>query len=110
MFKTLENVNLGENFINYIKAMYNGIESTILNNDSSDKVFKYKRVVRQGFSLSAYLFILAFERLATKIRSDKNIKGIKFDNKEIKINLLADDITMLLHDLDSVKFILCHNA
>ncbi len=61
--------------------------------------------VRQGCSLSTHLFILALETLATKIRSDKNIKGIKVDNNKIKISsLLADDITLLLHDLDSVKY------
>ncbi len=38
-----------------------------------------------------------------KIRNDWNIKGIKIYNKEIKISLLADDITLILLDLDSVK-------
>ncbi len=56
-------------------------------------IFKLQRRVRQDCRLSAYLFILALETLAMKIRSDKNIKGIKVDNKEIKISLLADDIT-----------------
>ncbi len=31
------------------------------------------------------------------------MKGIKIDNKEIKISLLADDITLILSQLDSVK-------
>lgn len=53
-----------------------------------------KHGVIQGCSLSVYLFILALEKLPTKIRSDKHIKCIKKDNKEIKISLL------LLHDLD----------
>ncbi len=82
--------------------MYNGIESTILKNGSSGTFFKLQQGVRQGCPLSA--FMLALETLATKIRSDKNIKGIKVDNKEIKISLLADDITLLIHDLDSVKY------
>ncbi len=43
------------------------------------------------------------EILANKVRHDKKIKGIKTDNKEIKISQLADDITLLLHDLKSVK-------
>ncbi len=83
LFKTLENVNFGENIINYVKTMYNGIESTILNNGSAGKLFKLQWWVRQGCPLSAFLFILALETLATKIRSDKNIKGIKVDNKKI---------------------------
>ncbi len=46
-------------------------------------------VVRQRRPLSVYVFILAIEILANKIRYDKNIKGITFDNKIIKISLLA---------------------
>ncbi len=35
--------------------------------------------------------------------TDSNIKGIKVDNKEIKISLLADDISLIIFDLQSVK-------
>ncbi len=62
-----------------------------------------QRGVRQGCPLSAYLFITTLETLAKKIRNDKSIEGIKIDRKEIKICLLADDITLILNDLDSVK-------
>ncbi len=41
--------------------------------------------------------------LAIKIRNDIIIKGIKIDNKELKISLLADDITILRNDLSSVR-------
>ncbi len=41
--------------------------------------------------------------MANKIRNDSNIKGIKVYNKEIKISLLADDITLILFHLESVK-------
>ncbi len=83
--------------------MYNDIELTNLNNGTTCKFFKLQRGVRQGCPLSAYLFITALEILANKIRNDKSIKGIKINRKEIKICLLADDITLILNDLDSVK-------
>ncbi len=57
----------------------------------------------QGCPLSAYLFIIALETLVSKVRNDDTIKGIKIDNKEMKISLLADDITLILADLTSVK-------
>ncbi len=44
----------------------------------------------------------ALETLANKIRNDKNVKGIKLDKTELKISLLADDITLHLVDLNSV--------
>ncbi len=65
--------------------------------------FKPQRGVQQDCPLSAYLFITALEILAIKIRNYTSIKGIKIDNKELKISFLADDITMLLIDLNSVK-------
>ncbi len=86
--------------------MYNDIETTILNNGTTCKFFKLQRGVRQGCPLSAYLFIIALETHAKKIRNDKSIKGIKIDKKEIKLCLLADNITLILHDLISVKNII----
>ena len=98
-----KNINFGKTFIGYVKTMYNNIESTVLNNGNTGKYFNLQRGVRQGCPLSAYLFITALETLANKIRNNSNIKGINVDNKEIKISLLADDITLILLDLNSVK-------
>ncbi len=103
LFKTLEYLNFGDKFIGYVKTMYKDIESMVINNGNSGKLFKLQRGVRQGCPLSTYLFITALETLANKIRNEKNIKGIKIDNKEIKISLLADDITLILSELESIK-------
>ncbi len=83
--------------------MYTDIQSTTLNNGTTSKSFKIQREVRQGCPLWAYLFNNALETLACKVRNDDTIKGIKIDNKEIKISLLTDDITIILADLTSVK-------
>ncbi len=53
--------------------------------------------------LSQYLFILSIEVLANNIRNNKEIKGLIIENTEIKISLLADDITFIFQDLDSVE-------
>ncbi len=86
--------------------MYNNIESTVLNNGNTGNYFKLERGVRQGCPLSAYLFILAIEVLANKICNDIKIKGIKKNKKEIKISLLADDITLILKDNISLEHVL----
>ncbi len=39
LFKVLKHVNFGERLIRYIKMMYNNIESTIINNGSTWRVF-----------------------------------------------------------------------
>ncbi len=48
--------------------------------------------------MSAYLFIIAIEILANKIRYDKDIKGIIISNKDIKISLLAHDVTCFVKE------------
>ncbi len=92
-----------DNFIGCVKTIDNNIESTILINGNTGIYFKVQRGVRQGCPLSAYLFITTLEILANKIRNDTNIKGIQINNKQIKIILLADDITLILLDLDYIK-------
>ncbi len=103
LFKVLKHVNFGVKIIKYIKMMYNNIESTVINNSNTGGYFKLERGVRQGCPLSAYLFILAIEMLANKIRHEKNINGIKIDKKTIKISLLANDLTLILKDLQSIE-------
>ena len=106
LFKSLETFNFGNKFIEYIKTLYNNIESTIINNGKTCEFFKLERGVRQGCPLSAYLFIIAIEILAIHIRNDPDITGIKIGKEEIKISLLADDITLLLKDLFSLNHVL----
>jgi hypothetical protein len=83
--------------------MYNKIESTVMNNGTTKNFYTLKRGVRQGCPLSEYLFILTIEILAIHIRNNLLIKRIKVGNQVLKINLLADDITLLVNDLDSVE-------
>jgi hypothetical protein len=50
---------------------------------------------RQGDPLSPYLFLLAIEPLAMKIKSEPDIKGIKLGEKEHKLGQYADDMFLL---------------
>ncbi len=88
--------------------MYNNTQSTVINNDHISEFFPLERGVRQGCPLSAYLFILALEMFANKIRADKNVKGIIINNIEVKISLLADDVTGILVDTNSLKKCIKH--
>ncbi len=57
LYKTLAHMNFGDNFIGYVKTMYNNIESTILNNGNTGIYFRLHRGVSQVCPLSAYLYI-----------------------------------------------------
>ena len=54
------------------------------------------RGCRQGDPISIYLFALCAEILVAKIRSNKNIKGIKINNTEIKLSQYSDDTSAYL--------------
>ena len=58
--------------------------------------------MRQGCPLSGLLFVIGIELLARALKRDPTIQGITVGQKEIKITQYADDITVLLKDLDSV--------
>jgi len=94
--KALKSFNFGESFIKWVSALYSIISSCILNNGFSTQMFEVRKDVRQGDPLSAYLFIIALELLLVKIRSDKDIKGITVENKEIKLAAFADDLMAFL--------------
>ena len=104
--KALKAFNFGTNFISYVSAMYNQISTAVINNGFTSSWFHPQRGVRQGCPLSPYLFIIAVEILATKIRQDKNIKGLIFAGVEIKISQLADDTTCFIKDETSLKRLL----
>lgn len=101
--KSLEAFNFGVNFRMWIKILYKNIQSAVINNGNITEWFSPTRGIRQGCPLSAYLFIIAAETLAHKIRTDKKIEGIKIANFEIKISQLADDTNCFLKDHKSLK-------
>ena len=97
----MRSFNLGESFTRWVSVLYCNISSGVLNNAFSSQLFDVQRGVRQGYPLSAYLFIIALEVLLVKIRSEEGIKGIVID-KEIKLAAFTDDLTFL-HDVNSLE-------
>jgi len=96
MFDVLTTFGFKSSFISWIKTLYNSITSRISNNGWISEPFPIKRGVRQACPLSALLFILVVEVLATKIRSDSSLQGIQVKQNQIKITQLADDTTLYL--------------
>ena len=102
MVKCLDRYNFGQNFIKWIKILYTDIESCVCNNGYLSQYFKLGRGIRQGCPISAMLFILVSEILAINLRHNKLIKGITVNNEEYKLCQLADDTTLILHDIRSI--------
>ena len=74
-----------------------------MNNGFCTNNFKLSRGVRQGCPLSPYLFILAAEVLATKVRQEQSVKGLNIFGNEFKISQFANDTSALCDSLSSVK-------
>ena len=86
-----------------MSVMYTDISSCIYNNGKTSKYFSLQRGVRQGDPLSPYLFIIAVDILARMITDNRNIKGFQIRSKEIKLTQYADDLRLLLSDMDSIN-------
>ena len=76
-----------------IKAIYDKPTANIILNDEKLKAFPLRSGTRQGCPLSQLLFNIVLEVLATAIREEKEIEGIRV-RKEVKLSLFADDIIL----------------
>ena len=111
LITVLEDFNFGPDFIKWVKTLYNGTSSCIVQNGNVSDFFTLERGVRQGCPLSALLFILAIEVIACKIRQNICIRGIKlpcenYCKNEVRISMYADDITLFLEDEKHVHTVL----
>ena len=101
LIRTLHKFNFGPSFIQWMRVLYKNASSCLMNNGFTTGPFLLGRGVRQGDPLSPYLFILALETLAIKIREDCNVQGLKIGEEMIKLSLFADDMTCILKDKTS---------
>ena len=76
LWTSMEAFGYPDAYLKLIKVAYTNMEACVINGGTSTKYFRISRGVRQGDPISAYLFIIALELLAIKIRDNKNIKGI----------------------------------
>ena len=96
LFQVLERFNFGNNFISWVKTLYNDRKSYVLNNGYLSPVIDMNNGIFQGCPISPYLFLLVIETMSIAIRQDSNIRGITIGHKELKISQFADDSTCFL--------------
>ena len=86
--------------------MYNQPLCCVTNNGHASESFQISRGIRQGCPLSALLFLLVAETMANHIRNQQSIKGLTVNGCTVKITQMADDTTVFLKDVQSVKGVL----
>ena len=95
--KTLQKAGIEGTYLNIIKPIYDKPTANIILNGEKLKAFPLKSGTTQGCPLSWLLFNIVLEVLATAIRAEKEIKGIK-TGKEVKLSLFADDMILYIEN------------
>lgn len=105
LFKTLEKYKFSNNFIKWMKILYNNPMFRIKNNGWNSKTCYMSRGIRQGCPISAILYLFVADVLALKVKNNDQILGIKPSNysKEFKHIQHADDLTLFLRNRESLK-------
>lgn len=105
MFNTLTAFGFDENFLRWIRLLYNDVSSSVIVNNYISESFPIRRGVRQGCSLSSLLYVICYEPFAHKIRNLDEIKGLKLpgSNIEVKLSMYADDSTAILTTDSSIQ-------
>uniref|UniRef100_A0A803TXI3 Reverse transcriptase domain-containing protein n=1 Tax=Anolis carolinensis TaxID=28377 RepID=A0A803TXI3_ANOCA len=91
---------MGEKVCKVIKELYTENKATILVNGEQTRQININRGTKQGCPLSPALFSLAIEPLANSVRNNPAIKGYKVGKEVIKINLYADDVMIILGEVE----------
>ena len=106
LYSVLLKFGFDHNYIRWLKLLYNNAESCVINNGFTTKYFPLERGNRQGGPLSPYLFIMVLEVLASMVRHNDLIQGIKIGDTIIKQCMFADDCTFFLSNRESLEYLL----
>ena len=99
VYQILEKLGFGITFIGWIRALYNGIESSLEINNILSDFFPINRSVRQGCPLSMCLFVIFQEPFYRAIMASQIIRPLRLpDSSELKVLGYADDTTLLILD------------
>jgi len=93
----LKKFNLPSYLIDWVNIIYNkNNESCIINNGWKSDFFSTSRGVKQGCSLSPYIFIICIEFLTKAIKYHDGIEGLDIGSFKSKILQFADDTCLTL--------------
>jgi len=104
LWKVLNAFGFSESFINYIKVLYNDVESILKVNGGLCTPFTVFRGIRQGCALSGMLYSLAIEPLLNQIRC--KLQGVILPKCRNKFILSAYDVTVCINGQSDIQALL----
>lgn len=106
--KCMRKVGINNTLIRWINTIYkpDHVNSVVLVNGYISRPFNMYRGIRQGCPISALLYVLIGETISEAIRTDEQIKGIRFFGEEYKVNCYADDTSFTILDEQDAQRIL----
>ena len=93
IFKIFECYGFGDNFIRFLKNIYDTQKCCIINNNHMSSFFKVLTGVRQGDPLSPTIFVLC---IANVLKHDTIYKGIVINQETLRFTMFADDVLLFL--------------
>ena len=101
--KTLNFFNFGEDLIKWVGLLLKDFTAVINHCGNISEKFSILRGCRQGCPLSPYLFLMAVEILAIKLRQDPKIEGFESNGCVHLLELYADDISVFLKATNNMR-------
>ena len=96
IFKIFECYGFGDNFMRFLKTVYNTPKCCIINNNHMSSFFEVSTGVRQSDPLSPTIFVLSMQCLANVLKQDTIYKGVVIDQETLKFTMFADDVLLFL--------------
>ena len=97
VFRAMHYYGFPDQFVSWVKLLYNDVESCIINDSNISRFFAPTRGVRQGCPASLYLYIIGAEVLASYIRANSNISSIPISQAHSAVSMYADDMTVITY-------------
>ena len=95
------------NCLDMVETIYDKPTANIIPNGEKLKAFPLRSGTRQGCPFSRLSLNIVLQVLATVIREEKEIKGIRIRKEEVKLSLFADDMILYIENpKDSIRKLL----
>src|SRR5574337_1259070 len=106
LWKILKEMGIPDHLTCLLRNLYAGQEATVRNGHGTTDWFQIGKGVRQGYTLSPYLFNLYAEYIMRNAGLEEAQAGIKFAMRNINSLRYADDTTLTAESEEELKSLL----